>query len=203
MASATLVRNDTAEESQFTYLVRDVALMMHTHLLSPVKFANDIAQSQRYGKLAGINDFPLSHLLAKIQNNKHNPDKSLSTSFPTSHMVFSRRLLTLYTSRFLQWFRLMGFLSKYVNRSRSPQLNVSFSLFSTFDRIPNYYLELFEPHPWLFLHLSRAATAVLTRLPERARWWSPIGEVERYVNVYWVSYLQADPTAALTGEHRI
>jgi hypothetical protein len=80
MASATMVRSDTSEESQFANSARDVALMMHTHLLSPVKFAHDIAQSPRYDKLARSIDFPLLQMLAKIQNNNHNPDKSLSTS---------------------------------------------------------------------------------------------------------------------------
>lgn len=75
-----MISNDTSEESQFAYSVRDVALMIHTHLLSPVKSANHIGQSQRYGRLAGIIDFPLLQMMAKIQNNNHNPVKSLSTS---------------------------------------------------------------------------------------------------------------------------
>jgi hypothetical protein len=38
---------------------RDVALMIHTYLLSPMKFANDISSSPRYNTLAGVLD-PLS-----------------------------------------------------------------------------------------------------------------------------------------------
>jgi hypothetical protein len=52
---------------------RDVALMMHTHMLSPVKFANDIASNPRYSSLAGIIDLPLMRLYDKLQN-IDNPD---------------------------------------------------------------------------------------------------------------------------------
>lgn len=66
-----------------------------------------------------------------------------------------------------------------MDRSRSPQLNISFSLFLNFDEISIYYLELFEPHLRLFLHSSRAATSASIRFPEKARWCSLIGEVKR------------------------
>jgi hypothetical protein len=45
--------------------------MMHTHLLSPVTFANDISRNPRYNKLAGNLDFPLLRLLNKLQNIDH------------------------------------------------------------------------------------------------------------------------------------
>jgi hypothetical protein len=47
---------------------RDVALMMHTHMLSPVKFQQDISGNPRYSKLAGEIEFPLLRLLTKIQH---------------------------------------------------------------------------------------------------------------------------------------
>jgi hypothetical protein len=48
-------------------LSRDVALMMHTHLLSPIKFANDISSSPRYNTLAGVLDFPLMKLQHRLR----------------------------------------------------------------------------------------------------------------------------------------
>lgn len=51
----------------------DVALMMHTHMLSPVKFANDIASNPRYSSLVGIINLPLMRLYDKLQN-IDNPD---------------------------------------------------------------------------------------------------------------------------------
>ncbi len=41
---------------------RDVAMMMHTHMLNPVAFQKDISSSIRYKDLAGIIDFPLTKL---------------------------------------------------------------------------------------------------------------------------------------------
>jgi hypothetical protein len=41
------------------YFSRDVALMMHTHMLHPVHFQQDLAVSMRYNTLAGLVDFPL------------------------------------------------------------------------------------------------------------------------------------------------
>jgi hypothetical protein len=42
--------------------------MMHTHMLSPVKFANDIASNPRYSSLEGIVDLPLTRLYDKLKN---------------------------------------------------------------------------------------------------------------------------------------
>lgn len=52
--------------------------MMHTHLLSPVKFAADIAKDPRYATLAGTIDFPLRRMLVKIQHKNRNPDDGMS-----------------------------------------------------------------------------------------------------------------------------
>lgn len=41
---------------------RDVAMMMHTHMLNPVAFQQDIFSSIRYNTLAGLIDFPLIKL---------------------------------------------------------------------------------------------------------------------------------------------
>jgi hypothetical protein len=41
---------------------RDVAMMMHTHMLHPVNFQQDISSSIRYKDLAGLLDFPLAKL---------------------------------------------------------------------------------------------------------------------------------------------
>ncbi|KAF4634273.1 hypothetical protein G7Y89_g3830 [Cudoniella acicularis] len=54
----------------------DVALMMHTHMLSPVKFANDIASNPRYSSLAGLLDIPLMALQYKLQNIDHLDDRA-------------------------------------------------------------------------------------------------------------------------------
>jgi hypothetical protein len=42
--------------------------MLHTHMLSPVKFQQDISGNPRFSKLAGLIDFPLERLLFKLQN---------------------------------------------------------------------------------------------------------------------------------------
>jgi hypothetical protein len=41
--------------------------MLHTHMLSPVKFQQDISGNPRYSKLAGAIDFPLLRLLNKLR----------------------------------------------------------------------------------------------------------------------------------------
>jgi Glycine-rich domain-containing protein-like len=41
---------------------------MHTHLLTPMKFATDISGNPRYNALTGMIDFPFSRLLNKLQN---------------------------------------------------------------------------------------------------------------------------------------
>jgi hypothetical protein len=50
---------------------RDVALMMHTHLLHPVAFARDISSSIRYNTLAGLVDFPLMKLDHKLRHKNY------------------------------------------------------------------------------------------------------------------------------------
>jgi hypothetical protein len=42
--------------------------MMHTHMLSPVNFADDIASNQRYSPLAGNLDLPLMRLHDRLRN---------------------------------------------------------------------------------------------------------------------------------------
>ena len=42
--------------------------MMHTHLLSPIKFSRDMKSSPRYSALAGAVEFPLLALLEKMRN---------------------------------------------------------------------------------------------------------------------------------------
>jgi Glycine-rich domain-containing protein-like len=42
--------------------------MMHTHMLSPVEFANDIVSSPRCSSLAGTIDLPLMRLYDKLRN---------------------------------------------------------------------------------------------------------------------------------------
>jgi hypothetical protein len=74
-----------------TYLSRGVALVMHTHLLSPVKFANDISKNSRDGKLAGSIDFPLLQLLARIE--KNNPDDVLNERLWRRKFSFPYNLL--------------------------------------------------------------------------------------------------------------
>jgi hypothetical protein len=76
MASSIMVRKSCSDQEKLAQLLRDVALMMHTHLLSPIKYANDISKNPRFDKLAGKIDFPLLKLLARIE--KKNPDDGLS-----------------------------------------------------------------------------------------------------------------------------
>ncbi|KUJ16763.1 uncharacterized protein LY89DRAFT_782038 [Mollisia scopiformis] len=45
----------------------DVAIVMHTHLLAPKKFSDDITSNPRYSTLASLIDFPLMRLLDKIR----------------------------------------------------------------------------------------------------------------------------------------
>lgn len=68
MAITTMARNYTLDKAYIANFHRDVALMLHTHLLTPVKFANNISRNPRYNTLAGDLDFPLSRLLNKLQN---------------------------------------------------------------------------------------------------------------------------------------
>ncbi|KAN0101525.1 hypothetical protein V8E51_012035 [Hyaloscypha variabilis] len=49
----------------------DVALMMHTHMLSPVNFANDIGSNPRYSALSSNLDLPLARLYDKLRNIDH------------------------------------------------------------------------------------------------------------------------------------
>jgi len=76
MASSIMARNPCSGGDKLAYPLRDVALMMRTHLLSPIKYANDISKNPRWGKLAGKVDFPLLQLLARIE--KRNPDDGSS-----------------------------------------------------------------------------------------------------------------------------
>ncbi|KAE9375116.1 hypothetical protein N431DRAFT_463222 [Stipitochalara longipes BDJ] len=48
----------------------DVAMMMHTHMLNPVAYQQDISSSIRYKDLAGIIDFPLAKLDYMIRHIK-------------------------------------------------------------------------------------------------------------------------------------
>jgi Glycine-rich domain-containing protein-like len=50
--------------------VRDVAMMMHTHMLHPVIFQADISSSIRYKDLTGLIDFPLAKLDYMIRHMK-------------------------------------------------------------------------------------------------------------------------------------
>ncbi len=45
--------------------------MMHTHMLSPVNFTNDIGSNPRYSALSGNLELPLARLYDKLQNIDH------------------------------------------------------------------------------------------------------------------------------------
>jgi len=76
MASSIMVHNCCSSWERFAHSPRDVALIMYTHLLSRMKFTNDISRSPRFEKLARKIDFPPLNLLARIE--EKNPDDGLS-----------------------------------------------------------------------------------------------------------------------------
>ncbi|KAF8848014.1 hypothetical protein BDZ45DRAFT_698714 [Acephala macrosclerotiorum] len=61
----------------------DVAMMMHTHVLSPIKFAHDISSNPRYSCLAGKLDFPLLKLDHKLIH-LHDRDTGANTRHENS-----------------------------------------------------------------------------------------------------------------------
>jgi len=64
----TMTRNYTLDKAYIANFHSDAALMIYTHLLTPVKFTNDISRNTWYNTLARNLDFPLSGFLNKFQN---------------------------------------------------------------------------------------------------------------------------------------
>jgi hypothetical protein len=68
---------------------------MHTHLLAPKKFSDDIKSNPRYSALAGLVDFPLTRLLDKIRRLDH--DNQVSVNVGQWHRKFRQLPYDLIT----------------------------------------------------------------------------------------------------------